>query len=224
MLKTIRHHYVIRLFVILLATTIAGGFSGCTSKKKLAHQKAATERTAAIEKAKTELMAIINDNGQMSLSAKEKKVSEIKALNLQDPEVDELILRAEEAIAKQKKELQRLEEEKERQRKAEAAAVVVTEQKYEKIDDYLDAVVETKSLEMRNQKISETLKFFASPEVPVLIIIYQEADIKDYDKPTTIKKYLEYLKDLQKNPNKVNDVKYNEIGRASCRERVCELV
>jgi len=213
MLKTIRHHYVIRLFVILLATTIAGGFSGCTSKKKLARQKAATERTAAIEKAKTELMAIINDNGQMSLSAKEKKVSEIKALNLQDPEVDELILRAEEAIAKQKKELQRLEEEKERQRKAEAAAVVVTEQKYEKIDDYLDAVVETKSLEMRNQKISETLKFFASPEVPVLIIIYQEADIKDYDKPTTIKKYLEYLKDLQKNPNKVNDVKYNDNGK-----------
>jgi len=213
MLKTIRHHYVIRLFVILLATTIAGGFSGCTSKKKLARQKAATERTAAIEKAKTELMAIINDNGQMSLSAKEKKVSEIKALNLQDPEVDELILRAEEAIAKQKKELQRLEEEKERQRKAEAAAVVVTEQKYEKIDDYLDAVVNTKSLEMRNQKISETLKFFASPEVPVLIIIYQEADIKDYDKPTTIKKYLEYLKDLQKNPNKVNDVKYNDNGK-----------
>jgi len=213
MLKTIRHHYVIRLFVILLATTIAGGFSGCTSKKKLARQKAATERTAAIEKAKTELLAVINDNGQMSLSAKEKKVSEIKALNLQDPEVDELILRAEEAIAKQKKELQRLEEEKEKQRKAEAAAVAVTEQKYEKIDDYLDAVVNTKSLEMRNQKISETLKFFASPEVPVLIIIYQEADIKDYDKPTTIKKYLEYLKDLQKNPNKVNDVKYNDNGK-----------
>jgi len=213
MLKTIRHHYVIRLFVILLATTIAGGFSGCTSKKKLARQKAATERTAAIEKAKTELLAVINDNGQMSLSAKEKKVSEIKALNLQDPEVDELILRAEEAITKQKKELQRLEEEKEKQRKAEAAAVAVTEQKYEKIDDYLDAVVNTKSLEMRNQKISETLKFFASPEVPVLIIIYQEADIKDYDKPTTIKKYLEYLKDLQKNPNKVNDVKYNDNGK-----------
>jgi hypothetical protein len=202
-----------RLFIILLASTIAGGFSACTSKKKLASQKAALERTAAIDKAKTELTAIINDNGKMSLPTKESKVAEIKALNLQDPEVDELILRAEDAIAKQKAELKRLEDEKEKKRKAEESAAVVTEQKYEKIDDYLDAVVNTKSLEMSNQRISETLKFFASPEVPVLIIIYQEADIKDYDKPTTIKKYLEYLKDQQKNPNKVNDVKYNDNGK-----------
>lgn len=213
MLKTIRHHYVMRLFIILLASTIAGGFSGCTSKKKLARQKAASERTAAIDKAKTELTAIINDNGKMSLASKESKVAEIKALNLQDPEVDELILRAEEAITKQKAEMKRLEDEKEKKRKAEESAAVVTEQKYDKIDDYLDAVVNTKSLEMSNQRISETLKFFASPEVPVLIIIYQEADIKDYDKPTTIKKYLEYLKDQQKNPNKVNDVKYNDNGK-----------
>lgn len=213
MLKTIRHHYVMRLFIILLASTIAGGFSGCTSKKKLARQKAASERTAAIDKAKTELTAIINDNGKMSIAAKESKVAEIKALNLQDPEVDELILRAEDAISKQKAELKRLEDEKEKKRKAEESAAAVTEQKYEKIDDYLDAVVNTKSLEMSNQRISETLKFFASPEVPVLIIIYQEADIKDYDKPTTIKKYLEYLKDQQKNPNKVNDVKYNDNGK-----------
>lgn len=202
-----------RLFIILLASTIAGGFTGCTSKKKLARQKAASERTAAIDKAKTELTAIINDNGKMSLASKESKVAEIKALNLQDPEVDELILRAEEAITKQKAEMKRLEDEKEKKRKAEESAAVVTEQKYDKIDDYLDAVVNTKSLEMSNQRISETLKFFASPEVPVLIIIYQEADIKDYDKPTTIKKYLEYLKDQQKNPNKVNDVKYNDNGK-----------
>ena len=213
MLKTIRHHYVMRLFIILLASTIAGGFTGCTSKKKLSRQKAASERTAAIDKAKTELTAIINDNGKMSLASKESKVAEIKALNLQDPEVDELILRAEEAITKQKAEMKRLEDEKEKKRKAEESAAVVTEQKYDKIDDYLDAVVNTKSLEMSNQRISETLKFFASPEVPVLIIIYQEADIKDYDKPTTIKKYLEYLKDQQKNPNKVNDVKYNDNGK-----------
>ena len=66
---------------------------------------------------------------------------------------------------------------------------------------------------MANTRINETLKFFTSPDVPVLIIIYQEADIKDYDKPTTIKKYLEYLKDQQKNPNKVNDVKYNDNGK-----------
>ena len=188
MLKTIRHHYVMRLFIILLASTIAGGFTGCTSKKKLSRQKAASERTAAIDKAKTELTAIINDNGKMSLASKESKVAEIKALNLQDPEVDELILRAEEAITKQKAEMKRLEDEKEKKRKAEESAAVVTEQKYDKIDDYLDAVVNTKSLEMSNQRISETLKFFASPEVPVLIIIYQEADIKDYDKPTTDRK------------------------------------
>jgi len=206
-----------RLFLILLATIIAGGFSGCTSKKKLAIQKAAAERTATIEKAKTDLLAIINDNGKMSVSAKEAKVAEIKALNLQDPEVDELISRAETSIDKQKKELKRVEEEKalekEKLRKAQEEKAAVVEQKYEKIDDYLENIVNNKSLEMTNSRINETLKFFASPEVPVLIIIYQEADIKDYDKPTTIKKYLEYLKDQKKNPNKVNDVKYNDNGK-----------
>ncbi len=214
MIKTIKHHFVMRIFLILLAATIAGGFAGCTSKKKIARQKAAAERTSTIEKAKTDLLAIINDNGKMSISAKEAKVAEIKALNLQDPEVDELILRAVDAINKQKKELQRLEEEKIKKQKAEEAEkATVAEQKYEKIDDYLESVVDSKSLDLANSRISETLKFFASPEVPVLIIIYQEADMKDYDRPTTIKKYLEYLKDQKKNPNKVNDVKYNDNGK-----------
>ena len=202
-----------RLSMILLAAIIAGGFTGCTSKKKIARQKAAAERTATIEKAKTDLLAVINDNGKMSMTAKENKVAEIKGMNLQDPEVDELILRAEAAITKLKKDLQLLDDEKEKKRKAEAEKAIVVEQKYEKIDDYLESVVNNKSLEMANTRINETLKFFTSPDVPVLIIIYQEADIKDYDKPTTIKKYLEYLKDQQKNPNKVNDVKYNDNGK-----------
>jgi len=215
MIKTIKHHFVLRLFLILLAGMVAGGFAGCTSKKKIARQKAASERAAAIEKAKTDLLAVINDNGKMSIASKEDKVSEISGMNLQDPEVDELILRAKDAISKQKKDMQRLEEEKEKKRKAEEAKANVAEQKYEKIDDYLDAIVNNKSLEMANSRINETLKFFASPDVPVLIIIYQEGDTKDYDKPTTIKKYLEYLKDQGKNPNKVNNVQYNDNGKIS---------
>jgi hypothetical protein len=106
-----------------------------------------------------------------------------------------------------------MEEEKEKKRKADEAKANVVDQKYEKIDDYLDAVVNNKSLEMANSRINEALKFFASPDVPVLIIIYQEGDTKDFDKPTTIKKYLEYLKDQGKNPNKVNNVQYNDNGK-----------
>ena len=54
---------------------------------------------------------------------------------------------------------------------------------------------------------------FASPMVPVLIAIYYGPDDVDYDEPTTIDKYLNYIKDQRKNPNKINDIRTNESGK-----------
>lgn len=213
MIQSIHKSIVFRLFLILLAGTVAIGFSGCKSQKKIAREKAAAERAANIQKAKTDLLAIINDTGhKMTISQKEGKVAEIKGMNLQDAEIDELIVRAEEAIENHRMALKKAEEEKNR--------TVIKEEpmkepdpKFDKIEDYFDAIAGQKSLEMANTRINEALKFFASPDVPVLIIIFMEGDIKDYDRPTTIKKYLEYLKDQNKNMNKVHDIKYNENGK-----------
>ena len=54
---------------------------------------------------------------------------------------------------------------------------------------------------------------FESPNVPVLIIISQNLGFNDYDRPTTIEKYLNYLKDQKISPNRVQEIKYNANGK-----------
>ena len=66
-----------------------------------------------------------------------------------------------------------------------------------------------------NRVINETLGMFESNNVPVLIIISQAGGFNDYDRPTTIEKYLNYLKDQKISRNSVNDIKYNANGKIS---------
>ena len=47
----------------------------------------------------------------------------------------------------------------------------------------------------------------------MLIIIKQNQGFNDYDRPTTIEKYLNYLKDQKKAAEKVHDIKYNANGK-----------
>lgn len=210
MKKTIQPSLSVRLIMLILVVAVAGGFTGCKSKKKIAAEKAAAERAAQIEQAKKDLLMIINDQGDMLLEEKEDKVSEIKGMNLQDPEVDALIQRAEEAIEKEKAAIKRLEEE---QRRKELEAQQAEEQKFSKIENLFDGIANTKSMEMANTRINEALRFFASPDVPVLVIVFMEGTTKDYDRPTTIKKYLEYIKDQGKNVNKIHNVQFDANGK-----------
>lgn len=210
MKKSIQSILTVRLFMIALALVVAGGFTGCKSKKKIAAEKAAAERAAKIEQAKKDLLMIINDQGDMLLEEKEDKVSEIKGMNLQDPETDALIQRAEETIDKEKAEMKRMEEERKRM---EREAQQAEEQKFSKIESLLDGIANTKSMEMANTRINEALRFFASPDVPVLVIVYMEGSTKDYDKPTTIRKYLEYIKDQGKNVNTIHNVQFDANGK-----------
>jgi hypothetical protein len=40
-----------------------------------------------------------------------------------------------------------------------------------------------------------------------------EGETKDYDRPTTIRRYLEYLKDQKKNMNAVHNIQYDASGK-----------
>jgi len=209
MQKTINRNLMFKLFLLMFAGIVAVGFSGCTSKKKLAAQAAVAERLATIEQAKQDLLSVINDQGSMTIAKKEDIVSAVKALNLEDPEVDKLIATAEARLADlQAEELlirERLEQE-ERER-------LEQENKYGDLEVYFDAVSTSKSMAMADPYIAEALKFFASPDVPVLVIVHMEGSLKDYDRPTTIKKYLDYLKDQGKNLNEIYNVVFNQNGK-----------
>jgi lipopolysaccharide export LptBFGC system permease protein LptF len=197
--------------MLVASITVLG--PGCATKKKLAKQqaeeKARTEAEAKAKKiadAKTILLSIINDQGSMTTEQKEKKLNEIKAQNFNDPEILSLIIKAQDKIAKEKDQA-RLEEEK---RKNEMNKTTKTSQS---LEDQFFAISHAASLAEADSKILETIKLFAGENVPVLIIIYQDKNNTDYDEPTTIKKYLEFLKDQKKNLNGVFNIKYDENGK-----------
>jgi len=197
-----------RLILVLLVGGLAFGTGGCKSKKKLAMEQAALEYAEKVEKAKAELQAILDDDGTMPLTEKERRLKNIKGQNLNDPEVNDLIVKVEAKIAAEKEAL-RIKEEEELKRK------LAEEEKhrYDYINDAFSEIANAKDVETANAKISDALKLYSSESVPVLIIIHQEGDVIDYDKPANIKDYLNYLKDQKKYNNSINTVKFDSYGQ-----------
>ncbi len=202
-----------RLFILLLVGSIAFGTGGCKSKKKLAQEAAAQEYTDKVEKAIAELKAILNDDGTMPIAEQERRLNNIKSQNLNDSTVNDLIKQVEEKIAARKAEMKRLEEEKEKQAAKEAS-------QYQYIDDYFIQIANATDAAAANAKISEAIKMFASPDAPVLIVISESDGETDYDKPTTIQDYLNYLKDTHNYNNKVKEVNLDGYGQITSLELI----
>ena len=197
-----------RLILILLVGGLAFGTGGCKSKKKLAMEQAALEYAEKVEKAKAELQAILDDDGTMPLTEKERRLADIKGQNLNDPEVNDLIAKVEAKIAAEKEALRIKDEEELLQKQVEEE-----KHRYDYINDAFSEIAYAKDVETANAKISDALKLYSSESVPVLIIIHQDGEVTDYDKPTNIKDYLNYLKDQKKYNNSINTVKFDSYGQ-----------
>lgn len=210
--KTVRRWAYIALMgtmVFALGTTT----TGCKSKKKIAAEQAAAEKAKKIEMAKKDLQAML-DNDNMSIEEMEKKLKAIKGMNLNDPAVNDLIAKVEERI-KQRKELERIREEERRREEEERKKA---ETKTKSIHDYFNAIASAASPDAANKEIEEALKLFTSDAAPVLIIIAEEGGEKDYDEPTTARKYLEYIKDQKKNALKVVNIGLDNNGKIKLLE------
>jgi hypothetical protein len=146
----------------------------------------------------------------MSLDAKENRLEEIISQNIDDPEIDELITKAKEALEKERSEL--IKKELEEKRKAEEAAKRMQNTNV-MLEDYFASIAKSQSTSEANLFINDALKLFSSTDAPVLIIISKTMDAVDYDRPTTILNYLNYLKDTGNNINRINDIKYDEMGK-----------
>lgn len=85
----------------------------------------------------------------------------------------------------------------------------------EKLENAFNQVAAAGNNSIANQSVEETLRMFSNQESPVLIVIHEENGIKDYDEPTTIRKYLEYLKDTKKNLNYISDIRLDANGKVS---------
>ena len=208
MLKKVLYRSVVLLMVI----SLAGGMGACKSKKKLAKEKEAAEYAAKVASAKAALLDILNDNTAMSLDEKEAVVKAIRDMNLNDPEIDELLAQADRKLAAERAALnQKAMEEK--QKKEEGPVVKESKDKTQAVTNYFATISSASSVSEANMAIADALKLFSSPDVPVLIIISKEGATVDYDRPTNIKDYLNYLKDTKNNINNVSRIQYDGNGK-----------
>lgn len=197
---------------ILAVIIITGGATSCKSKKKLAREKAAAEYALKVEQSKKDLTAMLNGTTKWSPIEQDKRLNVIKSYNIDDPAVVELISKVESKLSMDKAEAERLAEEErlklEEQKKAELAA-----SKYQDLDDLLSDIAKATSIDDANEQIKIALQKFATPDIPVLIIISKAGGFNDYDRPTTISMFLNYLKDKKQYSYKIDTVKRDGMGK-----------
>ena len=145
----------------------------------------------------------------MCLEEKEARVKTIKDWNMQNAEVDDLLFQVEKKLARERAQAaQKAEEE----RLAAEAAAKAKEPK-NVFEKSFANIASAASTTQANRIINETLQLFASNTVPVLIIISQAGGFNDYDRPTTIEDYLNYVKDQKVNRNKVSELVFDDAGK-----------
>ena len=81
------------------------------------------------------------------------------------------------------------------------------------LNSYFEKISTASSPEVANRNISLAMNMFSDKEAPVFVVFYTENGQKDYDKPTTIDKHLNYLKDQKKNPYKIDRLIYGDDGK-----------
>ena len=191
------------LLMLSLFASMTLGTVGCKAKKEA--RAAAAAKAENIAKARAELLSVINDQGSMTLEEKEEVVDRVRAMNLQDAEIQNLIDRAEALIAEER---------------AAARSGVTEDRPVENSGTTTNADVSSAFRDIASAsgsdagfRIREALGMFASPDSPVLIIISESGGQADYDEPTTIKKYLEYLKDTRNQPEEIKNLEFDANGK-----------
>jgi len=217
--KSMRSFYRLstNLMMLMLVIAMSVGMTSCNSQKKLL----ARERAAKIEQAKVRLQSLLDDKSTLTLDQKYTELNAVKALNLNDKDVDNLIAKVEtklnndrDLIRKKAEDEQKTRDAEERRRQEEARNVSKAgDPRFVKLNEAFNTITQSSSADIANQKILEALLLFANPEVPVLIIVSQNGAAKDYDRPTTAKRYLEYLKDQKRNVNQIENMVLDANGK-----------
>jgi len=201
-----------QLLILLFLVVASVGVFSCKSQKKIAAQEAAAAEARKIAKAKADLEELLSDNSGLTLVEKENRLKVIKDMNIDDAEVQELIVKVDEKLKREREALMAKERAEKLAREREEALRREGSEK-KGLDDYFDLIANSSNMATSNRYIGEALGLFASEEVPVLVIISKSGNIVDYDRPTTIRKYLEYLKDQKVVRNKIENVVYDANGK-----------
>lgn len=194
---------------IALIFTVALGGSSCKSKKKIAAEKAAIELANQIAQAKASLIDLLREDNPKSYEEKVAELKRIKDLQLRDPEIEKLIDQVEAKLEAEYQAILLKKEQEKKQQEMEALRLK-KQAELDNINAHFISVAQATNAAEANLRIQQALTYYASTEVPVLLIINIYGDNqKDYDRPTTISQYLNYLKDVKSYDRSIEAVKFD---------------
>lgn len=199
------------LLLLVLSLSLISTFPACQSKKK-AEMEALAARNKQVERAKTMLRGILTST-TMTLSEKEQVLQEVKALGLPEEELQPLLAQVEEKLKEERRQQEWARQQEEAKRAAEAAQNEKMNGLSPKLLDYFKRIATATDPNTANALIDEVLTYFAGDMTPVLIVISNNGAIKDYDRPLTIRRYLDYIKDQRRYDPKVENMVFNAAGK-----------
>jgi hypothetical protein len=202
--------FMIKNSLLLLVIAIFMlGFAGCKDKKIITDnpdpKNDVVKVNEQVTKSKATLNALLGEESSKSIAEKEKILADIKALNLNDPEVNDLIKQVETSIENEKAAIKKAEEDAKPENLLRKS---------------FDGIAKAGGDAEANYLIQQVLLMFTSDKANVLIIVSKEANYTDYDEPTTILKYLNYLKDTKKNLNDVEKIHYDANNKIKTLELI----
>jgi hypothetical protein len=154
------------------------------------------QREKKIDAARAELLDMLLNKDNKSADELSKELAAIKAQNLDDKEINDLIAKVEQKIENMRNK----------------PNIPLKDQLETSFQSIANAG-KSGNAAQASSIIKNTLGLFSSDDVPVLIIIFREGSTVDYDKPTTIKRYLNYLMDQKSNPNSVDNYSLDGEGK-----------
>jgi len=166
------------------------------TKKAYAMQEKELQQKVVV--ARNKLFDLLVNKQNLSADQLEAEMNKIKAQDLGNDEIDELLARLEKKIAEMR---------------GYNAVEVKLKPKLEGIFQSIADAAKAGNITSANNTIQSALNYFSAPDVPVLIIISREGSIVDYDKPTTILDYLNFLKDQKENRNNLDSYQLDSSGK-----------
>ncbi len=164
-------------------------------KNLLAEQTQA--KAQKVDVARATLYDLLLNKDNKSADELEKELNAIKKQNLGDSEIDELIARLEKKIEEMRS----------------GGSNLPVKAQLENAFTTIANSAKTGNLTQADNTIQKTLQFFSSDDAPVLIIISREGSTVDYDKPTTIKRYLNLIKDTKASKNDIDAIMTDASGK-----------
>lgn len=198
-----------RFWIFSLIILVAGSISvtSCKSKKVVAETPpvvTSAPEDSRLDQAKSTLEDLLNSPQSRTfaeLEGKEGRLEDVINMNLRDSEIDALIEKVKDKLDRERAFL-----EAEDARKKERAM-------YNQLAETFDGIANAGSLSVANTRIEQALNLFSSDDTPVFIVISETNGKKDYDRPTNIKNYLNYLKDQKQSKNAIGNILYDGSGK-----------